>query len=93
MNNFDRFQDVMSYYMKSINASIELLKLKSNESTGAKQKELDKKIKNMEKHVEKVMDKLDKIFSSDPDLLKEAESELESIYEEAKNSTRVAMSQ
>jgi len=83
---------VMTYYMKSINASMDLLKLKSNELSGEKRKELDKRIKNMEKHVEKVLDKLDKIFSRDPDLLKEVENDLEIIYEEAKDSTRNAMS-
>jgi len=92
MKNFDRFQNVMSYYLKSISASIDLLKLKSNEVSGAKHKELDKDIKALEKHLDRVIDKLDKFFNADPDLLVEVERELEEIYEDAKNSTRQAMS-
>ena len=92
MKNFDRFQNVMSYYLKSINASIDLLKLKSNEVSGKRHKEMDKQIKDLEKHLDKVMEKLDEFFNANPDLLVEVEKELEEIYVDAKTSTRQAMS-
>lgn len=91
MKNFERFQNVMSYYLKSIGASIDLLKLKSNEVKGNKQKEVDKSIHELEKELDAVIDKLDSFFNTDPDMLVEVEEELEKIYESAKNSTRKAM--
>jgi len=88
MKTYDRLQSVITYYMKSINASMELLKLRSNELDGVKQKTLDTKIAEMEKSKNKVVDKLDKIFSAEAENLNKIEEDLEKIYEEVKDYTR-----
>ena len=57
MRNYERFQQVITYYLKSINASADFIKLKLNESNGKKRKSLEDKLTEFEKRKGKAMEK------------------------------------
>ncbi len=91
MKEYDRFQNVITYYMKSINASIELMKLRGNELRGQKQKDCEAKLKELIKKKERIRSNLDKVFQEQSTVLQKAEKDLEKIYESAKDQVKSYM--
>ena len=88
MRNYERFQQVITYYLKSINASADFIKLKLNESNGKKRKSLEGKLTEFEKRKGKAMVSLNKIINSEPETVNKIEADLESINEDIRDFVR-----
>jgi len=88
MRNYERFQQVITYYLKSINASADFIKLKVNEVNGKKRKGLAKKLEEIENRKGKVINSLNKIINSEPETVNKIEADLESINEDIRNYVR-----
>lgn len=85
MAKYERFQQVVTYYLKSINANEDFLKLKINESSGSKKQKLQRKLNKISKDKNKALDVLDKIFVSETEAFKSVEEGLENIHEDVKS--------
>ena len=88
MRNYERFQQVITYYLNSINASADFIKLKENEVKGKKHKGLTEKYKEFEKRKGKVINSLNTILNSEPEMVNKIEADLESINEDIRNFVR-----